>query len=197
MKLNSKAYVIIVIIISILTFIGFRVYQFMLSPPPKDYNHLNIGDVAPNFDGKFICEKDNNKEEIKLSNELEKNKLGVILYFYPKDGTKYCTLEAQSFVRNYPKLKAMGYEVIGVSSDNAKSHVKFIKDFKIPYKLICDPKYKIHEKYGACSKKPFLGRRTYRMTFVINKSGKIDQIITKVNSHTHATQIIENYKKMK
>ena len=101
---------------------------------------MNIGDKAPEVLG--INEKG---EEILLSNYQGKK---VVLYFYPKDNTSGCTAEACSLRDNYAELKAKGYEVIGVSVDNEKSHQKFIEKYELPFTLIADTDKKLVEAMG-------------------------------------------------
>ena len=97
---------------------------------------VSKGDPAPDFTG-----KDENGNSIKLSDFKGKK---LVLYFYPKDDTPGCTAEACNLRDNYAKLKKTGYEVIGISSDSEKSHVKFIKKFNLPFRLIADEDKSIH-----------------------------------------------------
>ena len=102
---------------------------------------MNIGDKAPEVLG--INEKG---EEILLSNYQGKK---VVLYFYPKDNTSGCTAEACSLRDNYSALKEKGYEVIGVSTDSATSHQKFIAKHELPFTLIADTDKKLVEAMGV------------------------------------------------
>ena len=106
---------------------------------------MNIGDKAPEILG--INEKG---EEIRLSNYKGKK---IVLYFYPKDSTSGCTAQACNLRDNYADLRKAGYEVIGVSVDNEKSHQKFIEKNDLPFTLIADTDKKLVEHFGVWAKK--------------------------------------------
>lgn len=118
----------------------------------------------------------------------------VILYFYPKDNTPGCTVEACN-LRDHDKLfQRSGYQVIGVSPDSVASHDKFAKRFGLPFPLIADTEKIISNLYGVWGEKKFLGKTfdgIKRTTFVINENGIIEKIITKVNTNAHASQILD------
>ena len=140
---------------------------------------MNIGDKAPEILG--INEKG---EEIRLSNYKGKK---IVLYFYPKDSTSGCTAQAD--------LRKAGYEVIGVSVDNEKSHQKFIEKNDLPFTLIADTDKKLVEHFGVWGEKSMYGRKymgTFRTTFIISEEGVIERIITpkEVKTKDHAAQII-------
>ncbi|WAC12099.1 thioredoxin-dependent thiol peroxidase [Dyadobacter pollutisoli] len=146
---------------------------------------LQVGDKAPAFTA-----KDQNGNEVKLS-DFKGEK--VILYFYPKDNTPTCTTQACNLRDNYHSLLKKGYKVLGVSADNEKSHLKFIKKFNLPFPLLADTEHAIIEAYGVWGEKTLFGR-TYmgvlRTTFVIDKKGVIEEIIQKVESQRHSDQIL-------
>ncbi|GLR16876.1 thioredoxin-dependent thiol peroxidase [Portibacter lacus] len=147
--------------------------------------HLKEGEKAPAFVG--INEKG---ENISLS-DFEGKKL--ILFFYPKDDTPGCTKEACNLRDNYSKLQKLGFEVLGVSPDNAKKHQKFIDKYEFQYSLIADSEREIIDTYGVWGPKKFMGREydgLHRTTFVIDESGKIEKIIEKVKTKDHAEQIL-------
>lgn len=147
---------------------------------------LSIGDNAPNFSS-----KDQNGNNITLSQFAGKR---VILFFYPKDNTPGCTVEACDLRDNYSDLKKRGFEIIGISADDEKSHVKFIEKFQLPFPLIADTDKAVIQAFGVWGPKKFMGREfdgIHRTTFVINAKGKIESIITKVSTKDHAAQIIE------
>jgi peroxiredoxin Q/BCP len=151
---------------------------------------LKEGDPAPLFTG-----KDQNGNEISLD-KLKGKK--VILYFYPRDNTPGCTAEACNLRDNYSALTGKGFEVIGVSADSEKSHLKFIGKYNLPFNLITDPEKSILKAYGAWGKKPMYGRLiegTLRKTFVIDEKGIIIKIFDKVNTKNHAEQILEVVKR--
>lgn len=149
---------------------------------------LKPGNKAPAFtaadqDGKIHSLKDYKGQK-------------VVLYFYPKDDTETCTKEACNLRDNYAALKKQGIVVLGVSNDDAKSHKKFEKKYSLPFTLLADTDKKIVNDYGVWALKTMMGR-TYmgilRTTFLINEKGKIDHIIEKVVSKTHAEQIMETW----
>ena len=152
-------------------------------------NHLKTGDKAPE-----IKAKDQDGNKVTLKNFKGKK---VILYFYPKDNTPGCTLESCNLRDNYKELQDRGYEVLGVSVDNEKSHQKFISRFKLPFKLIADTDKKVVNDYGVWGEKNFMGRTyngIYRTTFIISEEGVIEDIITKVKTTGHARQIMKTNK---
>jgi peroxiredoxin Q/BCP len=147
---------------------------------------LKIGDVAPDFTG-----IDQANQPIKLSDFKGKK---VILYFYPKDMTEVCTHQACNLRDNYALIKSKGYEVIGVSADDAKTHQKFIEKYQLPFRLIADTDKKIHELYDTWKEKKMYGKSymgTIRTTFVIDEQGTIIDIIDKVKAKEHTMQIIK------
>jgi peroxiredoxin Q/BCP len=149
-------------------------------------SQLTIGDNAPNFSA-----KDQNGNNITLSQFAGKR---VILFFYPKDNTPGCTVEACDLRDNYSDLKKRGFEIIGVSADDEKSHLKFIEKFQLPFPLISDTDKAVIQAFGVWGPKKFMGREfdgIHRTTFVIDANGKIESIITKVSTKDHAAQIIE------
>ncbi|MEY5069619.1 MAG: hypothetical protein RLZ47_1481 [Bacteroidota bacterium] len=148
--------------------------------------NLNPGDQAPAFSA-----KNQNGETISLSDFAGKT---VILYFYPKDDTPGCTAEACSFRDNYEALLAKGYVVIGVSTDDEKSHTKFVNKYKLPFNLIADTDKKIVEAYGVWVEKSMYGKTymgTARKTFIINPEGKIAHIIEKVDTKNSSQQVLD------
>jgi peroxiredoxin Q/BCP len=146
---------------------------------------LQAGDKAPSFS---IPDQDGNL--VKLS-ALKGKK--VVLYFYPRDMTPGCTAEACNLRDNYTTLQKKGYLVFGVSTDNEKSHQKFIAKEKLPFPLLADTDKTLHERYGTWVEKSMYGRKymgTARKTFVIGEDGKIEDIIEKVDTNNHAAQIL-------
>jgi len=147
---------------------------------------LNIGDPAPNF---AIPDQDGIVH--KLSDYAGRK---LVIYFYPKDDTPGCTAQACNLRDNYYDLRQKGYEVIGVSVDNEKSHLKFIQKFELPFTLLSDTNHEMVEAYGVWQEKSMYGRTymgTMRYTFIIDEKGIIQNIITKVDTKEHATQIVE------
>ena len=148
---------------------------------------LKRGDKAPEILG-----VDQTGKEIRLS-DFAGSKL--ILYFYPKDNTPGCTAEAWSLRDHYAELQASGYAVIGVSKDGEAAHRKFIEKQSLPFSLIADTECKLNEAFGVWREKKMAGRTymgTVRTTFIIDENGVITDIIEKVDTKNHASQILKN-----
>lgn len=147
---------------------------------------LKEGDLAPAFTA-----NNQNGESVSLADFAGKK---VILYFYPKDNTPGCTAEACDFRDNYQSLTSKGFEVIGVSTDDEKSHKKFEDKFELPFTLIADTEKDIVEKYGVWVEKNMYGKKymgTERKTFLIDENGKIKTIINKVDTKNASQQLLE------
>lgn len=146
---------------------------------------LKIGDKAPDFKG-----IDQDSKEIKLSDFKGKK---LVLYFYPKDSTPGCTAEACDLRDNYDRFLSQGYDVVGVSADSEKSHQNFIAKYSLPFKLISDKEKVMLKAYNAWGEKKMYGK-TYegvlRKTFVISEKGIIENIIDKVDTKKHTSQIL-------
>ena len=146
---------------------------------------LKVGDQAPKI--KAI---DQNGSTITLDQYRGKK---VVLYFYPKDMTSGCTAQACNLSDNYSDLFSKGYDVIGVSCDSVKRHKKFIEKYNLPFNLISDEDKKVVNDYGVWQLKKFMGREymgIVRTTFIIDKNGKIEDVISKVNTKQHYSQIL-------
>jgi len=148
---------------------------------------LNIGDKIPDILG-----KNQDGKEIKAS-DFAGSKL--VLYFYPKDSTPGCTAEACSFRDNFSEYRKAGYNILGVSVDDEKSHKKFIEKQQLPFPLIADTDKKLVEAFGVWGEKMLAGRKymgTFRTTFLINESGVIEKIIgpKEIKTKEHAQQIL-------
>ncbi|MFT7032518.1 MAG: peroxiredoxin Q/BCP [Cyclobacteriaceae bacterium] len=147
---------------------------------------LEKGDKAPDFQG-----VDQDGKSISLSDFSGKK---LVLYFYPKDNTPGCTAESCDLRDNYELLQKQGYEVAGISSDGEKSHKKFIDKYELPFRLIADEDKSIHEQFGTWGEKSMYGRKymgTFRTTFIIDEKGIIEEVITKVKTKVHTSQILE------
>lgn len=147
---------------------------------------LQPGDKAPVFTA-----KDQNGKEVSLSDYKGKN---VILYFYPKDDTPGCTAESCDFRDNYQSLLNEGFEVIGVSVDDEKSHKKFETKYSLPFTLIADTDHSIVEAYDVWHEKNMYGKKymgTVRTTFVIDGEGTISHVIDKVDTQASSQQVLE------
>ena len=146
---------------------------------------LTIGDPAPDF-----TSTDQTGKPVRLSDYRGKK---VVLYFYPKDDTSGCTAQACSLRDHYADLRTAGYEVLGVSVDNQTSHQKFINKYDLPFTLVADTDRSVVEAYGVWQEKSMYGRKymgTMRTTFLVDESGIITNIISKVDTKKHAEQIL-------
>lgn len=147
---------------------------------------LKAGDKAPDFES-----IDQDGKPIKLSDFKGKK---LVLYFYPKDNTPGCTAESCNLRDNYDALLKQGYEVLGVSTDNEKSHQNFIAKYELPFPLIADTDKAVHEAFGVWDMKKFMGKEymgTLRSTFVIDENGMIEEVIEKVKTKEHTAQILK------
>lgn len=153
-----------------------------------DYqSRLKAGDVAPSFTG-----SDQDGKQISLEQFRGKK---VVLYFYPKDDTLSCTVEACDLRDHYSELQKAGYVVIGVSPDDSGSHQKFSSKYHLPFPLIADTDLSTTKAYDVWADKKFLWKKfqgVIRTTFVINESGRIEKVISDVDSGDHARQILGN-----
>jgi len=146
---------------------------------------LKAGNPAPDF-----TTKDQDGNSVSLRDYRGKK---VVLYFYPNDMTPGCTAEACSLRDNYKALQKQGYVVLGISSNDEKSHKKFIAKEKLPFSLLADTDKAVHQKFGTWVEKSMYGRKymgTARVTFVIDEKGNISEVIEKVNTRDHASQIL-------
>lgn len=145
---------------------------------------MNIGDKFPDYLG-----KDAEGKDVKLSDYPG---MKFIIYFYPKDMTSGCTLEAKSFRDNYDTFRKMGYQIIGVSKDSEKSHAKFTEKEGLPFPLISDTDLRLIELAGVWAQKKMAGR-TYmgvvRTTFVTDADGVVTDVIDKVKTATASEQL--------
>lgn len=123
----------------------------------------------------------------------------VILYFYPKDNTKGCTLEALDFTENLMDFEAMNAVVIGVSPDSVKSHHNFAEKHQLQIMLLSDPDHTVLEQYGVWQLKKMYGREYYgvvRSTFLINPEGVIVHVWRNVKVKNHVSTVKENLQKL-
>ena len=145
---------------------------------------LQIGDLAPLFKV-----EDSDGQLIDLS-ALNGSK--VVLYFYPKDDTPGCTAQACNLNENLSYLQANGFVVIGVSADSNKAHEKFKLKYNLKFSLLSDPNHDLLNAYGVWVEKSMYGKSYMgiaRTTFIIDEKGYIFNIIEKVDTKNHTTQI--------
>ncbi len=120
-------------------------------------------------------------------------KKNLILYFYPKDDTPGCTLEACAFRDHFGHFEEHDTVVVGVSRDSVASHEKFSGKYKLPFLLLSDPEIEVAKAYGVYGKKSFMGREffgVHRTTFVIDKQGTIRQVFPRVKVKDHAEEVL-------
>ena len=152
---------------------------------------LVVGGQAPDFEAEVTDGK-----KIKLSEILSSGE-GVILYFYPRDSTPGCTTQACDFRDNFGTLKEGGWRVIGVSTDSAKSHLKFTEKNELPFELVVDEDAALHEAYGTSREKNMYGKTymgTLRSTFAIETDGAIAWAGYGVRAKGHVEALIEALK---
>jgi thioredoxin-dependent peroxiredoxin len=148
--------------------------------------HLKIGQSAPEF-----VSKDQQGNSISLE---DFHGQPLVIYFYPKDDTPGCTVQACNLRDNYSMLQEKGIHILGVSADDEKAHQKFIKKFDLPFPLIADVDRALIERYGVWGEKKFMGRvfdGIHRTTFVLDASHTIIGIIEKPNTKDHSQEILE------
>lgn len=152
---------------------------------------LTEGMKAPVFEG-----TDQNGNKVSLSDFAGKK---VIMYFYPKDDTPGCTAQACNLRDNYTTLIQQGFQVVGISTDSAKSHKKFEDKYSLPFPLIADDEKIIVEQYGVWGEKKFLGKKymgTTRTTFLIDEDGIIKKIITKPDTKNQTQQVLDAWNQL-
>ncbi len=152
---------------------------------------LTEGKKAPAFSG-----LNQNGKKVSLSQFAGKK---LVLYFYPKDMTPTCTVQACNLRDNYSELKKQGFEILGISPDDEGSHQKFSAKNELPFDLIADTDRKIIDKYDVWGEKQLYGRKymgLFRTTFLIDEKGIIKKIFTKPKSKEHSLEIINAWKEL-
>ena len=146
---------------------------------------ISAGNLAPDF----ILSDDNGTQQ-RLSDYRGQP---VILYFYPKDDTPGCTLEACNFRDDYSAYVEAGVTILGVSPGSPKSHLRFKEKYQLPFPLLADEDHAICEQYGVWGEKQFMGRNylgVLRTTFLIDPNGKIKKVFEKVRPAEHSAQLL-------
>ena len=146
---------------------------------------LKQGTPVPDF---TLPDQDGNEHSL-----ADYNGKKVLLYFYPKDMTSGCTVEAQLFRDNYSKLQDLGVEVIGISKDDVKSHKKFADKHELPFTLLADTETTINQAYGVWKEKSMYGKKymgTQRDSFLIDEEGKLIKHYVKVKPATHVDEVL-------
>jgi len=142
---------------------------------------LKVGDTAPDF-----SLLDERGLPVSLKDYLGKKV--VVLYFYPKDFTSGCTAEACSFRDDYKPIQDKGAVVIGASLDSVESHLKFSEKYMLPFTILSDHKKEVAKAYGVLGVGGFLAKR---VTFIINRDGKITHVFTKVDVKQHSEEVLK------
>ncbi len=153
---------------------------------------LQVGDLAPSF-----TLNDSDGQSVSLTDF--RGQRSVILYFYPKDDTAGCTLEAQGFSAAQPDYDQLNATVLGISKDSEASHQKFCQKYGLHIRLLADPTHEVIDRYGAWQEKKMMGRTymgTQRMTFLIDKEGIIRQIWPAVTPLGHEKQVLSSLRKL-
>ena len=149
---------------------------------------ISEGDKVPSF----VLE-DANGKSVKSSDFKGKKH---VIYFYPRDFTPGCTIEADEFSKDYKKFQKEGIEVIGISKDDVKSHKKFCEKMNIPYVLLSDTSTDVAKKFGVWVKKKFMGKEymgIIRSTFLVDEKGKIFKAYPKVKAAGHSKEVLAEF----
>lgn len=149
---------------------------------------VKVGEKAPDWSAK------NQNNETVQSSDFRGKKLA--LYFYPKDQTPGCINQACNLRDHFEELKKHQIEILGVSPDGEKSHLRFIEKQSIPFPLLVDEDKKLIDLFGVWGPKKFMGRTydgLHRTTFLINEEGIIQEIITKPKTKAHAEEILQGF----
>ncbi|MGL4676690.1 MAG: thioredoxin-dependent thiol peroxidase [Brevinema sp.] len=152
---------------------------------------LKTGDKAPLF-----TLSDINGNNVSLNDYQGK---WVIIYFYPKDNTPGCTLQAVNFSTLYEQFQALGVDIIGINSDSIESHQTFCTKHNLKIKLLSDPQKTVLSEYKVWGEKQFMGK-TYegliRSTFIINPEGVITEAMYNIKAKDHGTRVLRTMKQI-
>ncbi|HVP24343.1 MAG TPA: peroxiredoxin [Conexivisphaerales archaeon] len=148
---------------------------------------VRVGDPLPDFD----LEAYPSGGTAKLSSYRGR---WLVLYFYPRDDTSGCTKEACSFRDSTSSIRALGAEVVGVSTDSISSHRKFAGKFNLGFTLLSDPKGELGSRLGVLKEN---GTSMYRVTFLVDSEGRIAKIYPKVDPSIHADEVMADLKALR
>ena len=144
---------------------------------------LKIGDKAPDF---------KLKDKEGKAQSLGKSKYKVV-YFYPKDNTPGCTIEAKEFTSDLKEFEKLNIQVIGISGGDEKTKTKFCDKHNLKILLLSDIDFSVSKKYGVYGKRKFMGIEYLgisRITYVLDKSNKVIQVYDKVNPKNHSKEVL-------
>ncbi len=151
-----------------------------------------VGSTAPDFS---LPDQDGNIHTLS-----DQKGQWVLIYFYPKDDTPGCTVQACAIRDDYPAFEKLGVQVFGISADSVKSHAKFVKKYELPFTVLSDEDKKVLSLYGVWQEKSFMGR-TYmgivRSSFLIDPKGKVAKVYEKVKAIGHADMVLKDLKALK
>lgn len=150
---------------------------------------LAEGEAVPKFEL-----PDSNGNMVKTSDFKGKK---YVIYFYPRDFTPGCTIEADEFSKEYKKFQKIGIEIIGISTDDTESHKKFCQKMNIPYLLLSDTDATVSKKFGVYGKKQFMGKEytgIHRSTFLVDEKGIIFKAYPSVKPKGHAEEVLQALK---
>ena len=145
-------------------------------------SHLDPGALAPNFS--LLSQEE---KPVALSDYKGK---WVVLYFYPKDMSSGCTIEAHNFQRDLAKYDALNAVILGVSLDTVESHKTFCTKDSLTFKLLADPDHKVIDSYGVHVTNLGLMKLAHRDTYLISPAGKVAKVWTGVNPSTHSEDVL-------
>ena len=171
------------LIAGLITFAGFGAAPRLMA------DTLQVGAAAPNFSLP-------SQEDTNISLTQYKGKW-VVLYFYPKDMTTGCTIEAHGFQRDLPKYDALNAVVLGVSLDTVESHKTFCSKDSLTFKLLADPDHKVIDAYGVPVTARGDNKFAARDTFLISPQGKIVKVWTGVNPQIHSDEVLSEIQAQK
>jgi thioredoxin-dependent peroxiredoxin len=160
--------------------------------PAKERPMIEAGKAAPAFSLKA-----SDGEKVTLAGFKGKY---VVVYFYPRDDTPGCTLEAQGFSKALGQLDKLGAVVVGVSKDDLASHCKFRDKYALKFPLLSDPDGKVIEKYGAWGEKNMYGKKSMgivRTTVIVSPEGKVAKVFPKVRVNGHVEAVLDAIKELK
>lgn len=150
---------------------------------------LNVGDKMPEF------ELMNQNGEMVSSKNLLKLKNKILIYFYPKDDTPGCTIEACGFRDFLDEFTKRDVKIIGISKDSEKSHKKFAEKYKLNFDLLSDDLTETIQKFGAWGEKKFMGKTsigTLRISYLFDEKGKVQKVYGKVATKEHPGEVLKD-----